>query len=357
MLGISSRHALRDLLVAVGQDECGLEGQRRRLCCLPDFVPRAAFERIDRAAKGCVNGTDLWNFLRDNSSYGATLSECDQLVRFFDSDSDGVLSLADLQQMLLTCEDNYLRDSVLARYAPRVLSYERLSHAVEGDLTRIIEAELAAQRRSDSLKRVLQSGYDYSAVAAFDAVDRPRYGRINTTNLRVFMNDHGAFPLENELCSCLRRLDTDGDQQVSLGELSAFLGAPAVCASPVRVSASPVRAASPLRSGSPCRSPVKSASPVKCASPVKETVVVRDPAPYVPYRPYWWRYYPSDYDYWPLYSSYYPYAYDRYYHATYGYRYYWDTEYSRYLRAKYYDPVYPSYYYYDSVVGRYLRWP
>lgn len=95
MLGYSSEQALKNLLVTVGRGERDMEARRQRLCRIYDFSPVSAFERVDRNVMGRVNGCDLLNFLRDNSNYSATLSDCEQLVRFFDSDNDGVLSLAE----------------------------------------------------------------------------------------------------------------------------------------------------------------------------------------------------------------------------------------------------------------------
>jgi len=94
-LGYSSQNALKDLLVAVGQGERNLENLRHRICSIYDFSPVSAFWRVDRRAAGSVNAHDLVDFLREQHNHSATFSECDQLVRFFDSDNDGVLNLAE----------------------------------------------------------------------------------------------------------------------------------------------------------------------------------------------------------------------------------------------------------------------
>ena len=95
MLGISSQSALKNLLIAVGRGETTLESLRQRLCLIPNFEASTVMQRLDRCALGRVNGTDIWNFLRDRGNLSATLGECDQLVRFFDSDCDGVLNLSE----------------------------------------------------------------------------------------------------------------------------------------------------------------------------------------------------------------------------------------------------------------------
>lgn len=92
MLSCASEHSLKSLLIAVGQGERTLESLRQRLCRICDFAPHSAFQRIDRDGCGRIYSRDLLNFLKDKHNYSATLSETDQLVKFFDSDSDGALS-------------------------------------------------------------------------------------------------------------------------------------------------------------------------------------------------------------------------------------------------------------------------
>lgn len=92
MLCYDSEHRLKNLLVAVGDGERTLESLRQRLCQIRDFAPHSAFQRIDRDASGRISSCELLNFLRDHHSHAAGESECFQLVKFFDSDSDGALS-------------------------------------------------------------------------------------------------------------------------------------------------------------------------------------------------------------------------------------------------------------------------
>ena len=91
-LGFESERRLKELLVAVGDGERGLEAARQRLCNIRDFAPHSAFQRLDRDCNAYVSSFELSNFLRDQRSFGITEGECYRLVRFFDSDEDGRLS-------------------------------------------------------------------------------------------------------------------------------------------------------------------------------------------------------------------------------------------------------------------------
>jgi len=92
MLGYESENKLKNLLVAVGDGERGLECARQRLCSIRDFAPHSAFQRVDRDENGYISSYELLNFLRDHRNFGTTESETYRLVKFFDSDEDGRLS-------------------------------------------------------------------------------------------------------------------------------------------------------------------------------------------------------------------------------------------------------------------------
>ena len=48
--------------------------------------------RLDRDANDHISSFEILNFLRDNREYTISEKECNNLVQFFDSDSDGKLS-------------------------------------------------------------------------------------------------------------------------------------------------------------------------------------------------------------------------------------------------------------------------
>ena len=54
---------------------------------------------------------EILNFLRDNSVHHATEAECYYIVKFFDSDEDGKLNYPDFMQIVLPCDNNYLRST------------------------------------------------------------------------------------------------------------------------------------------------------------------------------------------------------------------------------------------------------
>lgn len=91
-LGFESERRLKELLVAVGDGERGLEAARQRLCSIRDFAPHSAFQRLDRDSNAFITSLELLNYLRDQRNFSISESETYRLVKFFDSDEDGRLS-------------------------------------------------------------------------------------------------------------------------------------------------------------------------------------------------------------------------------------------------------------------------
>lgn len=149
-------------------------------------------------------------------------------------------------------------------------------------------------RRLDLLKRDLELRYDFSPMAAYRSIDRYNDGRINTFNLGTFLRSVGHYASETELLAIVRRIDTDGDAQLSYAEFAEFIRStnPPIRSvmevseraasaeryrrrllesrntSPLRPLTSP-RPMSATRHSSPLRpsSPYRTRSPVRCCSP------------------------------------------------------------------------------------------
>ena len=266
MLGYESERRLKNFLVAVGDGERQLEGARARLCSIRDFAPNAAFQRMDRDYSGSVSSREIVNFLRDNSVYHVSESEAHSLVQFFDSNGNGRLSFQEFLQMFLPCEDNFLRNVTLDRPAGRVGRYDHLPRDIELALTAVIEQEIDLQRRLETLKREMESQYDYSPFAAFRSVDRYNSGRIDSVNTGSFLRQNGHYASEMELLAIIRRMDTDGDAILVYSEFAEFVRP---------LSAVAPRSGSPIRSSPPREARASSANRTSYTSPLKSSAGAR----------------------------------------------------------------------------------
>jgi len=95
MLSLETELILRDFLLTVGDSEKILEDHRQNLCSIRDMAPRSLFQRIDRDQDGRVTSEELLSFLKSNQVWTFSLTDCEQLVQYFDCDEDGVLGEAE----------------------------------------------------------------------------------------------------------------------------------------------------------------------------------------------------------------------------------------------------------------------
>ncbi len=155
--------------------------------------------------------------------FHATEHDCYELVKFFDSDEDGKLSYGDFIQMVLPCEDQYLRKVTQDRAPFRVGRWDYLPRDIEMELVRLIECELHLMKRLEVQKQELEYRHDYSVVGAFRTIDRYNEGSLNTFNIDNWLKQNNHFASEREIIALIRRMDTDGDCKVSFEEFSDMI--------------------------------------------------------------------------------------------------------------------------------------
>ena len=70
---------------------------RQQLCARVDFTPRAAFSRIDRRCRDLISSVELHQFVLEfdhpKSDETSGEHECRRVLKYYDSDQDGMLSL------------------------------------------------------------------------------------------------------------------------------------------------------------------------------------------------------------------------------------------------------------------------
>ena len=196
--------------------------------------------------------------------------------------------------MLLPCTDNLLRNIALDRPSRFVGRYDSLPYDIERALCDILEKEVDLMRRLDTLRRDLEIRFDYSTLACYRSVDRYNEGRINTFNLGTFLRNVGHYASETELLAIVRRIDTDGDANLSYSEFCDFVRSQYPPSRqpyepPARPSsASRGRNSSPLRpSGGDARasSAARHSSPLRPSSPYRSSSPSRPPMPSPPRYP------------------------------------------------------------------------
>jgi Ca2+-binding EF-hand superfamily protein len=140
-----------------------------------------------------------------------TLAEIQMLVKYFDSDSDGFLNYQEFMQVMLPCDDMYLRSAATQRPNYPISPTAFLHRTVEKDLTELLEREIRWHTKLESRKHELMKRYDWSASGAFNVIDFARIGHIEHRHVADFLKKNGYYATEAELIAIIRRLDVDAD--------------------------------------------------------------------------------------------------------------------------------------------------
>ncbi len=152
----------------------------------------------------------------------------------------------------MPCEDQYLRETSTLRRSYNVGRYDRLLTSLEKEVTSLFEREVNYHVRLEKLKRELNLRYDWTARAAFETIDSLRDYTLNHRNIQSFLRLNGFIATDSEVIAIIRRLDSDGDNKVTLDEFADAVRPAVPIPSPVPATTSSAfeetkRASSPLR--------------------------------------------------------------------------------------------------------------
>jgi len=274
MLSLELQSRLAHLLLQVADLERQVEITRQVLCELIDFEPYSAFRTIDRFSTGALTSRDIEEFLL-SQGIPCSAFESSSLVKQYDSNSDGRLSLPEFHNLVLPAANAARRDIVLTR-TPLSTATAEVRYA----MGRLMEREVIYQREVSQCRRELAGQRDFNPMEAFKAVNYREKVGIDKEMLRTFLLRCGHNPLEDDLHAIIRRLDTDGDEKLSylefLDSISARDQSSGLGISPLPQFRSPNRRSTPLRSSpSPSKhsqprtfSPLKAASSLRRSSPL-----------------------------------------------------------------------------------------
>jgi hypothetical protein len=107
--------------------------------------------------------------------------------------------------------------------------------------------------RVEKNKRDLALRYDWTPTAAFNSIDSIREYRLNHRNIQSFLRLNGFIATDGEVISIIRRIDSDGDNLITLDEWADALRPAVPLPSPLAATVAAAaleeskRASSPLR--------------------------------------------------------------------------------------------------------------
>lgn len=170
---------MKALLIYSAEQEIAAEKLRQVLCSMQEFEPYTAFKRIDRANSGLIDKKALCQFQRENGFREFDPEDFLSTIRYFDLDGDMKLNYHDFLQILLPCDDAFLRAAATQRQNNDVPRCDFLPMRVERALSQLIFKEVRYQLKVDQLKRTLENSYDFTFRKAFKAIDDWNYQYID----------------------------------------------------------------------------------------------------------------------------------------------------------------------------------
>lgn len=214
MLSLESEKKLASLLLQYLNCEKTVEKSRQSLSGLPNFDVFSVFRLIDTETNGKISIADLQKFLQ-RRSVSITRLNLELLITQYDSDFDGKLGLNEFQAFVLPSEELGLREEVFSRniYPPSLY--------IESSVARHIVLEASFQGQLETFKRNLFIRNDFSAIDAFRAVDVSRSNFISKFALNDFFKKHQLAVDFEDLEGLIRRIDVDGDLELSYEEFVA----------------------------------------------------------------------------------------------------------------------------------------
>ncbi len=188
------------------------------MAAIRDFEPYTAFKRVDRSNCGFIGTQEICQFEKENGYREVSPEDFIFLLTYFDLDGDGKLNYHDFLQILLPCDNPYLRSAATQRPNQEIFPNEFLPMRVERAMSQLIYKEVKLHLKAENLKRSLETSYDFSVKSAFKAIDDWNYGYIDKQNLKRFLRSMGHLASKSEIVAILRRFDLDGDAKINMEE-------------------------------------------------------------------------------------------------------------------------------------------
>ena len=142
-----------------------MESARQILCSMRDFEPYTAFRRLDRLNLQTLDNHQLCAFLQQAGYREFEASDCSLAIRYFAP--SGKLNYQTFLQVVLPCDDTYLRAAAAQRPANELPACEFLDVRIEKALSQLLYKEVRFHIKLDLLKRKIENQYDFNARRAF----------------------------------------------------------------------------------------------------------------------------------------------------------------------------------------------
>ena len=209
MLSLATESKLAEIFLRVSHSERQVEESRYYLSNNYDFDPYSAFKFMDRLCIGSISSTEV-QFLLDKHHIFCSGDEAYLVIRQYDSNADGRLSIEEFFQLVLPSTNPGLKNLALSRRGV-------FTEEVEYLLVRLLQAEVVFHRNLETAKKDLHLKLDFSISEAFRAIDIRNASFIDRESLTNFLRRHRNVS-DEDVDAIFRRVDNDADEIINYQE-------------------------------------------------------------------------------------------------------------------------------------------
>ena len=209
MLSIETENQLAEIFFSISNSERQVEENRYYLSKNSDFDPYNVFKELDRLNIGLLSTTDF-QYILDKNHFFCSNDEAYLLIKQYDSNLDGKLSIEDFISLVLPSTNSELKSLATTRRGFYTTEIEYL-------LVKLLSSEILYHRNLESAKINIMMRKDFSITEAFRTIDIrntscvDRFGLINFLRRHHYLND-------DDIDAIFRRVDNDADELINYQE-------------------------------------------------------------------------------------------------------------------------------------------
>lgn len=179
-LGLDSSQLLTDILETASKGEMRIEEYRHLLCNHSNFKPQLAYDRLDSLNTGFLTAKNLQSLL-ESYQHTVEIDLLNQLIKQYDSDSDGRLTYEDFKHLVIPATDYEETLNILITSPTRKLQSQDIFYLVE-----LLNAELRLQVKINHLRDELSCCDDFTVLRAFQSIDQDNQSYVTEESLLDF---------------------------------------------------------------------------------------------------------------------------------------------------------------------------
>jgi Ca2+-binding EF-hand superfamily protein len=269
MISLETESKIAELLYEILIGERKVEEARFTLSRHREFELSCAFKELDRIGMGSLSSTDIRYFLEKNR-IECTTEEAYLVIRQYDKNSDGRLSITEFSRLVLP--------NTLPMASDAKGNYSRLTIDAEYLLTKLLETEVKFQRSLELIRKDLIERKDFNLMEGFRCLDKRSQSHIDDSALYIFLRRNGFSVVEMDMQHILNRIDRDQDGEINYVEFvdSVLPSEPHTrIVSPIKRDTTPLKVSNSYArsNGSPYQSiSVRNFSPLR-SSPLRSSML------------------------------------------------------------------------------------